>query len=407
MRGLFLFLFGLLLLAALFAAYGLFAGPGPGKPALVLASVSYSKLPGWEGDDMRPALAAFGRSCEAIAKLGDSRPLGGDAAYGLAGDWKTACSAYAVAAPGIVDAAAARAFVKAQFAPFAISNSGKRKGLFTGYYEAEARGSLQQGGIYQTPLLKRPADLVQVDLGLFGEKWKGQRTAGRVVEGRLVPYASRAEIEHGALDSAGLGLVWLSDPVDAFYIHIQGSGRVELEEGGYLRVGYDGQNGHPYTAIGRVLLKMGALERGNVSMQTIRAWLHAHPEEGRKVMEQDASYIFFKALPVQDPALGPLGAQEVPLTPDRSLAVDRKFHALGVPMWLETSLPGDNAMNPGPSIRRLMIAQDTGGAIQGPVRGDVFFGFGENAAFIAGRMKQEGRLWVLLPKAVAARAQVR
>jgi membrane-bound lytic murein transglycosylase A len=252
-------------------------------------------------------------------------------------------------------------------------------------------------------MLQRPGDIATANLGLFREPLKGQTITGKVADGRLVPYATRAEIEAGALDPAGLALVWLDDPVDAFFIHIQGSGRVKLDAGGDLRIGYDGQNGHPYTSIGRVLMDEGALETGKVSMQTIRAWLAAHPDQLRRVLDADASYIFFKALPIDDPLLGPPGAQEVPLTPGRSLAVDRRFHALGAPMWLETSLPADDAGTPGEAFRRLMIAQDTGGAIRGPVRGDVFFGFGAEPTRLAGWMKQEGRLHVLLPRALAER----
>lgn len=403
MRGLIVFLLGLLLLGGVFLAYAWLTGAPKGPEHLALTREGYDALPGWADDDPHLALEAFGRSCTHLEALPDGRPMGGVPAYGQVGDWKTACSMYALASAGLDTAEAARAFVESVFVPYRASNGGRAKGLFTGYYEAEAQGSLTPGGTYQTPLLKRPADLVQVDLGEFRDTLKGQRIAGRVVEGKLVPYPARAAIDAGALGAGGTPLVWLDDPVDAFFIHIQGSGRVHLAQGGYLRVGFDGQNGHPYTPIGRVLRKMGALEKGNVSMQTIRAWLEAHPAEGKGIMEADASYIFFKEIAVEDPTLGPLGAEEVALTPDRSLAVDRKFHALGVPMWLDTTLPSDERKARAAAFQHLMIAQDTGGAIQGPVRGDVFFGFGDNAAYLAGRMKQDGHLHVLLPKPLAAR----
>jgi membrane-bound lytic murein transglycosylase A len=379
-------------------------------PALRLHPVEWQALPGWHDDDTRPALDALTRSCAAIARRADDAAMGGGAAtngvlfFGRVADWKPACQALAAADLSTPDSA--RTFLESQFVPLRATNRRRRDGLFTGYYEAEAVGSLAHRDVYQTPLVKRPSDLVTADLGQFRQRLKGLSITGRVADGRFVPYPTRAEIDAGALDAEALALVWLSDPVDAFYIHIQGSGRIKLDDGTSLRVGYDGQNGRPYTAIGRVLLEEGALAQGNVSMQTIRAWLAAHPDEIRRVLEADASYIFFKEFPIDDPALGPPGAQQVPLTPRRSLAVDRNFYALGVPMWLDTSLPADAAQppaTPGAPFRRLMIAQDTGGAIRGPVRGDVFFGFGVEATELAGRMKQKGRLHVLLPKALADR----
>jgi membrane-bound lytic murein transglycosylase A len=406
-RSLSVFISGLVLLGLLFLAAAWIARGALGPAQLALSPREFAALPGWASDDPRPALEALSRSCARLAHLADDRPMGGAAdpsgvpLYGLVGDWRPVCQALSAGAIATPDAA--RTFFEQHFVPLRASNAGRAQGLFTGYYEAEAEGSLAPGGRFQTPLLKRPFDLVSVDLGAFRDALKGQRIAGRVVEGRLAPYASRAEIERGTPDLRQLAFVWLANPVDAFFLHIQGSGRVRLAEGGTLRVGYDGQNGHPYTPIGRRLKDMGALDKDHISMQTIRAWLAAHPEEGRRVMEENASYIFLKALAIDDPTLGPLGAQEIPLAPGRSLAVDRKFHALGVPMWLDTSLPTDDAGTPGPAFRRLMIAQDTGGAIRGPVRGDVFFGFGEEAARLGGWMKQKGRLYVLLPKPLAAR----
>jgi membrane-bound lytic murein transglycosylase A len=408
-RGLSVFISGLVLLGLVFLAAAWIAGGAVGPEELVLSPRGFDALPGWSGDDPRPALQAFSRSCARLVGLADDHPMGGAAdstgapLYGLVRDWRPVCEA--VSARAIGARGAAREFFEQHFVPLRASNAGRTQGLFTGYYEAEAEGSLEAGGRFQTPLLKRPFDLVTVDLGAFRDPLKGQRIAGRVIDGRLAPYASRAEIERGRPDLRPLAFVWLSSPIDAFFLHIQGSGRIKLAAGGTLRVGYDAQNGHPYTPIGRVLKDMGALDKDHISMQTIRAWLAAHPEEGRRVMEQNASYIFLKPQAIEDPNLGPPGAQEVSLTPGRSLAVDRKFHALGVPMWLDTSLPTNDAGTPGSAFQRLMIAQDTGGAIRGPVRGDVFFGFGEEATRLAGWMKQEGRFYVLLPKPLAARLQ--
>ncbi len=251
-------------------------------------------------------------------------------------------------------------------------------------------------------MLKRPADLVMVELGLFRPAWRGERIAGRVENGQLKPYASRAEIERGALAQRGLELFWVDDAVDAFFLHIQGSGRVRLPDGTVARIGYDGQNGHPYVPIGRLLAERGALPRDEVSMQTIRAWLAAHLGEAAALMEENPSYVFFREIAGPADAGGPLGAQGVALTAGRSLAVDRAFLPLGAPIWLDLEDPAEGNGR----LRRLVVAQDTGGAIRGPVRGDLFWGFGPQAAERAGMMKDRGTYYILLPHDVAARVSV-
>jgi membrane-bound lytic murein transglycosylase A len=212
-----------------------------------------------------------------------------------------------------------------------------------------------------------------------------------------VPYHSRAEIEGGALAGRELELLWVDDAIAKFFLQIQGSGQVRLDDGRVVRVGYATQNGHPYRAIGRDLIEIGALTRDEVSLQTIRAWLQAHPRDAAAIMARNRSYIFFQEHPELAAADGPLGAQGVPLTAGRSLAVDRRYVPLGVPLWLETSVPAPEGPAP---LRRLMVAQDTGGAIKGVVRGDVFWGGGERAEAVAGRMKSTGRYAVLLPRAL-------
>jgi membrane-bound lytic murein transglycosylase A len=209
----------------------------------------------------------------------------------------------------------------------------------------------------------------------------------------LVPFSDRATIDSGSIAHRGLELCWVDDAVDAFFLHIQGSGVVELDGGGVMRVGYAAQNGHAYTSIGRVLMDRGELPKEEVSMQSIRAWLGAHPDQAASILHENASYIFFHELTGE----GPLGSLGVPLTAGRSLAVDRAFLPLGLPLWLDAEAPvafGDGTTE----LRRMVVAQDTGGAIKGPVRGDVFWGHGEEAAEVAGRMKHQGRLWLLLPK---------
>ena len=252
---------------------------------------------------------------------------------------------------------------------------------------------------YTVPLHGRPADLVTVDLGAFRHDLEGRRIAGRVVDGRLRPFESRAEIVAGALDDKAPVLAWLDDPIAAFFLHIQGSGRIVLAEGGELRVGFAGQNGHPYVAIGRELIRRGAIARERISLQTIRDWLKRNPDQAAEVMAVNRSYVFFHVLE----GVGPVGAQGVVLTPGRSLAVDRRYLPLGAPLWLEARAPAPQPESPDRPLHRLMVAQDTGGAIRGPVRGDVFWGHGPDAEAVAGRMKHQGRYYLLLPRALLAK----
>lgn len=360
----------------------------PKKPQLTLTPVRFEDLPGWAEDDQSAALGAFLRSCARLQSYPAGRSLGAGGVGGRAGDWHDACLA-AAAVPG-GDRQAARRFFAAWFTPYALAVGDDPEGLFTGYYEVELRGALRPGGRYRVPIYRQPADLITADLGLFRTEWKGRRLTGRVSQQRFVPYYSRAEIDAGALAGRGLELAWVDDPVDAFFLHIQGSGRIVIDGGPTLRVGYAGKNGHPYVAIGRELVRRGALSKDEVSMQTIRAWLATHPEEAAEVMASNASYVFFRRLEGD----GPIGALQVVLTPGRSLAVDPAFVPLGAPLWLDTTDPLDDRR----PLRRLAVAQDTGGAIKGPIRGDLFWGHGRQAAARAGRMNQRGRYYLLLPR---------
>jgi membrane-bound lytic murein transglycosylase A len=356
---------------------------------LTLTPVSFDALAGWQQDDQSGALAALDRSCALIllAKQPTNATLGAGGVAGVVADWQNPCAAAAVL--DRADATAARQFFEDWFTPWKAGNNGQAQGLFTGYYEPELRGAHEPGGAYGTPLLHRPPDLVTVELGQFRPEWRGQRIAGHAVNGRLVPVESRAEIERGALDRQHLAFLWVDDPVDAFFLQIQGSGRVRLPDGSMVQVGYDGQNGKPYVPIGRLLVERGVLDRDNVSMQAIRAWIKANPAAGAALMDENPSYVFFREI-VGD---GPIGSQGVTLTAGRSLAVDRDFVPLGVPIWLDADLGGEK-------LQRLMVAQDTGGAIRGPVRGDVFWGFGPAAEARAGTMKAAGEYYLLLPKTV-------
>lgn len=362
---------------------------------LTLKAAKFSDLDGWQSDDMQAALAAFQRSCGRILRRASDRDIGPDPRVGTVADWQKPCETALKLDAETTRDEDIRTFFEADFRPWLAGNNGDPVGLFTGYYEPELQGSLIRHGPYQIPLYLKPQDMVSVDLGAFRKDLKGEKIVGRITGNKLVPYYDRAAIEDGALSGRQLELVWVDDAVDAFFLQIQGSGRVVLDTGGILKVGYAGTNGQAYFAIGRELIDRGALTRQTVSLQTIRQWLDNHPDEADAVMNLNASYVFFRELP-GDPNDGPLGAQGVPLETGRSLAVDRRFHAMGVPIWLET----EDAMNADKSFHRLMIAQDTGGAIRGPVRGDIFFGPGKQAALYAGHMNRAGRTFLLLPRSI-------
>jgi len=272
------------------------------------------------------------------------------------------------------DDAAARRFFETEFVPMAVADYGEHEGLFTGYFEIELNGSRHRHGRYQTPIYRRPPDL----------------GSG--------PRYSRAEIEDGALAGRGLELLWVDDPIDAFFLQIQGSGRVRLEDGREIRVGYDGQNGLPYVPVGRLLIEHGRIARDKLTMASIRAWMRDHSEAGAVLRREDPSYVFFRVVKGD----GPIGAERVVLTPERSLAVDRAYIPLGVPIWLEA----DEQFVPNERVRRLVVAQDTGGAIKGPVRGDLFWGAGSAAGSRAGEMDARGRYYLLLPRGLADRLAV-
>lgn len=353
------------------------------KGPLTISAVSFSELPGWGADDLTQSLPALKKSCARILKGAPDKQFGSLAQAGTNAQWQRPCRA-------IVSMEAAtneslKLFLETYFQPYEVRAGSDPNGLFTGYYEAALRGSRTKHGPYQTPLYKRPADLVMVNLGEFREELKGQRIAGRVIEGQLKPYEDRSAIVAGNWPHNDEVLVWVDDPVDAFFVQVQGSGVIEMDDGSVMRIGYAGQNGHIYYAVGRELVQRGHLAKENVSMQTIRAWLEAHPGEAHEILNTNRSYVFFK----EQTGEGPMGGEGIALTPGRSLAIDRSLLPYGMPFWLETQQP---------KLNRLMVAQDTGGAITGPVRGDVFWGFGAQAEAMAGPMKSPGRYWIFIPK---------
>jgi membrane-bound lytic murein transglycosylase A len=368
-------------------------GPQPELPPLrTLQPARFTDLPGWRSDPVEESLEALVASCTRGFQLG-----GGG--FGAGGEsLRSAVAQVCDRARSVPrdDAAAARSFYEASFLPYAVGDREDREGLLTGYYEPELAGDRRRRGRFVHPLYLAPADRMVIDLGEFKRDLAGRKVTGMIRGGRFRPYWDRAEIEAGALRGRGLEMLWVDDPVALFFLQIQGSGRVRLPDGKLVRVGYSGQNGHDYTAIGKVLVERGAMTMAEVSLQSIRAWLAAHPAEAASVMDANRSYVFFRVLP----GASPVGAQGVELTAGRSLAVDPAFLPYGLPLWLASTTPvvpelGRSAESP---LERLVVAQDTGGAIRGPVRADLFLGPGREAEQIAGRMKQPLRLWLLWPK---------
>ena len=364
-----------------------FTGTAVPAPSGSASTVTFADLPRWQGDNQAEALAALTNSCAKLATMPPETDLGGLA--GPVRHMQQICSALQGAS--ITSAREGRAFFERWFAPVSLPADSEADALFTGYFEPEVAGRLTPAPGAE-PLYGRPPELVEVDLGEFRPSLRGTRLAGHVENGQLVPMPDRASIQNGALAGRNLELVWILDPVEAFFLHIQGSGRVRLADGSVMHVGYAGSNGHPYYAIGRTLLRRGAIDASEMSLQSIAGWLREHPEEMRSLMAENTSYVFFETRS----AAGPIGAAGVPLTPRRSIAVDPAHVPLHLPVWVETRVPvsdGGDAV-----FAQLMLAQDTGAAIRGRQRGDLFFGHGAQAREQAGHMRAPGRIWVLVPR---------
>jgi membrane-bound lytic murein transglycosylase A len=284
-----------------------------------------------------------------------------------------------------------RRYFEEWFSPWRVTASdGSMHGLVTGYYEPLLTGA-RQAGKGRFPVYAVPDDLLTIDLGSVYPELKSMRLRGRLVGNKVVPYWSRTEIEQGQAPLAGKALAWVDDPIELFFLQIQGSGRIRLEDGSLLRVGYADQNGHPYKSIGKWLIDQGELQASEASMQGIQAWARANPNKLDTLLNTNPSYVFFRILPNAEG--GPIGALGVPLTDRASVAIDPRHLPLGAPLYLATTRP--NSLQP---LNRLVMAQDTGGAIRGPMRIDYFWGFGPEAGALAGRMKQEGEVWLLWPK---------
>jgi membrane-bound lytic murein transglycosylase A len=356
-------------------------GAEPAKPPeKALQPAVWSDLPGWGDDDLASVFNAFKASCGILEK----RMI-----------WRATCvDARALDA---VRPADLRAWFEAHLRPWQLVNpDGNREGLITGYYEPVLKGNRTRQAPYLQPVFGPPDDLVDVELGDLYPELKHMRLRGRIEGHRLVPYWSRGEWSQQESKRSPEALLWVSDPLDFFFMQIQGSGQIVFDDGSRIRLGYADQNGHPYRPIGRWLIEQGELQSGQASLQGIKAWAKAHPARLQELMNTNPSLVFFRELPAD--GAGPPGALGVALTPERSLAIDPRHTTLGAPVWLATTWPNDEK-----PLQRLMLAQDTGGAIHGVVRADFYWGSGPEAGTLAGKMSQKGRMWVLMPQDYAPR----
>lgn len=358
-------------------------------PDTRLIATRYSELAGWRDDDHGAAFDAFRRGCA------DNRPAARTGGLGIIGDVLARICRKARQRDGGTDATAARLFFEDHFIPHRFA--GAAGGFLTGYFEPELDGARAADGRFGVPLYKRPDDLVKLTADNRTQGLPPTLEFARRAEDGLVEHPDRAAIEAGALAGRGLELAFLDDPVDAYMVHVQGSARLRLRDGTAMRIGFDGKSGHPYTSIGRILIERGDIDRDAMTADTLRAWLSANPEDAKDLMVRNRSFIFFREIAGLRSDLGPVGAAGVQLTPGRSLAVDRAYHTFGTPIWLDGRLPAD-ADGPPQPLRRLMIAQDTGSAIVGPARGDVFVGSGAAAGAVAGRMRHPATVIVLVPR---------
>ena len=348
--------------------------PKPPAPASALRATGWDAVANWREDNPQLAWSAFIGSCGALK----NQPA-----------WQSVCSV-ATALQEPTREMVVR-FFETNFTPYQVINAdGTDSGLVTGYYEPLLNGSRKRSARYHVPVYGVPDDMLVIDLGEVYPELKNMRLRGRVDGRRVVPYYNRAQIDSGTAPVTGKEIVWVEDSIELFFMQVQGSGRVKLDGKETIMLGYADQNGYPYRSIGRLLVERGDLPLEKASMQGIKAWAKQNPDKLQELLNYNASYVFFRELPRDLP--GPLGALGIPLTARRSIAVDARYIPLGAPVFLATTMP--NSRQP---LNRLMIAQDTGGAIRGAVRADFFWGFGEEAATLAGRMRQSGKMWVMLP----------
>jgi membrane-bound lytic murein transglycosylase A len=341
---------------------------GPAK--LILQPTDFSELKGWQQGDHTKALSAFQKSCQSLVRRPKNFTMGAHA--GTAEDWRNVCL------EALRHPRDEKRFFEKNFTPFTAQNRGKADGLFTGYHVPELQGSHKRTSRFKYPVYRMPHN-------------------GKA------PNQSRKNIEDGSLKDKNLETAYVDNAVDLFFMHIQGSGNIRMQDGSLLRLGYAGQNGHTYRSIGAYLIEQEIMTKEEVTAPSLKEWLHNTPKYATFVMHQNPSYIFFRTLPGPATA-GPIGSQGIELTPEHSLAVDNSFIAYGTPIWLQTELPATSHSDQKP-LNQLLIAQDSGGAIKGPIRGDIFFGSSKHAERLAGNMNATGKYYILLPNSVAARSR--
>ncbi len=364
------------------------------KASPALRAAGFDDLQGWSNADHAKAYRSLILSCDKI--LNTAKGFSATAKYaGKKSDWSDLCR-YAMSRRSL-SSIQARSFLETHFQPVSVDPD--KPGLFTGYYEPEVAGSRSPSTDYPVAVYRKPANLVRFNKSQ--QKSTGLKY-GRLVGGKPQPYLTRRQIESGGLAGEGLELVWLKSWADAFFMQVQGSGRVRLTDGKVMHLGFAAKTGLPYTAIGAVLIEWNEVSRADMSMQAIRAWMDDNPDRARQLMWHNESFVFFQPITLPDRTLGPVGAHGVQLQAGHSLAIDRRYWAYGTPMWLETKLPEFDG-EPVQDLHQLMIAQDTGSAIKGLLRGDIFFGAGRMAEMLAGNMQSTGRLFALLPRKTVRR----
>lgn len=374
----------------------------PETPARPLAAkfvpVTWAALPGWNNDALDDVWKGFINNCKGLM-----RPVSGSLALPARATpraWQPVCAAAARSGlqPGQASTEQVRNFLQTQLQPWRLlDEAGKpARNTVTGYYEPLVRASRKREGDYQWPLYAPPADLLTVDLGSIYPELAGKRVRGKLVGNRVVPYDTRAEIA-GNPQRQPPAIVWVNDPVEAFFLQIQGSGRAQLTDGSTIRLAYADHNGRPYASIGRWLADKGEIPLAQTSMQNIKAWARNNPGRVQEMLNANPAMVFFREEAVVDAALGPKGAYGIPLIGQRAAAIDTRFVPLGAPIYLATTQPATST-----PLRRLLFAQDTGAAIKGAARVDYYWGFGDEAGALAGRMKQPGEVWVLWPKQAGA-----
>lgn len=361
---------------------------------------AWSALPGWQSDDLTHVWKAFVNNCKGLMRpVSGSKALPARAAPRA---WQPVCAkvqASGLPEQGQVEASRVRQFLEANLQPWQVLDEAGRaaRNTVTGYYEPLIHASRKRQGDYQWPLYAPPPDLLTIDLGSVYPELAGKRVRGKLEGRRVVPYDTRAEIA-GASKQPPV-IVWANDPVEAFFLQVQGSGRALLPNGETIRLAYEDHNGRPYASIGKWLADKGELPLAQASMQNIKAWAHQHPDRIQEMLNANPAMVFFREEPVTDPELGPRGAYGIPLLGQRAIAVDTAFVPLGTPVFLSTTYPATQK-----PLRRLVFAQDTGAAIKGAARTDFYWGFGDEAGEMAGRMKQQGEMWVLWPRNAGAPA---